>query len=344
VVLVAGIAFSYLGGALWADGGMPRALGFIVLLLSPSMLLLLVLAYYILYRRSLSQTAAIAIIGLIVLEVVAHTLSGSRSAIVSLIQTSLLVMLAIGGRIKLNRNLVVLGVAVMPLAVALMIAAFAISTYNRFAKERGDLPDLERAAEFVGASTRDPLIIERLEIIAPAIASRAGFFDFSAEVIANRDEYSAVFNLGTYFRSIVDNVFTPGLDVFDQPKIANALQFVYRNWGQPSKSYVAEESYQSDQIGIYGEFFTLMGWASLPVLFLIAYGLKRIYVGLSGRNPYVFAVKRIIVLFVFVRMLDSFGMDWTITETIPLVLAVVIYAKLFESKRVRGEQPVANFG
>jgi hypothetical protein len=243
-------------------------------------------------------------------------------------------MLAVWGRLKFNRALVILGIAALPIFVGLMVATFAISTYNRFAKERGDLPDLERAAEFVSASTRDPLILARLGVIAPAIASRAGFFDFSAEVIAHRDEYAEVFSADTYAKSVVDNVLTPGMDVFDQPKVANSLPFVYQHWGKPSKSYVAEEAYQSDQIGIYGEFFALMGWKSLPVLFLLTFALKRIYVSVSDPNPYVFAMKRIVLLFVFVRSVESFGMDWTITETIPLVVAIVIYARVFKSRRV----------
>jgi hypothetical protein len=334
IVLIVGIVFSYVGVALWADGGMPRAINFIVLLLSPNVLVLMVMAYCIVYRRTLSGTAIAAIVVLVVAEMVVHTLFGSRSAILGLVQASLLVMLATWGRIKVNRGLALFGIAAVPVIVGLMVAAFAISTYNRFARERGNMPDVQRAAEFVSASTNDPLIVARLGIIAPAIAARAGFFDYSAEVIAHRDEYSAVINGATYIRSIVDNVLTPGLDLFDQPKIANSMQFIYRRWGTPSKMYVATEAYQSDQIGVYGEFFVLMGWLSLPALFTLALLLKRIYVRMSGANPYILAMKRIVVLFAFGRIIDSFGLDWMITETVSLVLAIVLYTKFFTSRPV----------
>ena len=334
-VLLGAIVFSYLGGALWS-GGMPRAINFIVLVLSPGMIVMLVLAYFILFRKTLSPVTGAAMIGLVLLEVAVHTVAGSRSAIVGLVQTSLLVMLALWGRIKFSKFLVGLGVAATPILLATMVASFAISSYNRFAKVAGEAPDLERAAEFVAASTNDPLIVARLGIIAPAIASRAGFFDYSAEIIAHRAQYSSVFNVGTYVKSIIDNVLTPGGDVFDQPKIANSLQFVYRTWGTPSKTYVSE-AYQSDQIGIYGEFFALFGWASLPLLFMLTFTLKRVFVRLSSPNPYVFAMKRVVVLYIFVRTIDTFGMDWTVTEAVPLVIAILAYSKFFTSRRVRLE-------
>jgi hypothetical protein len=344
IVLLAGIVFSYLGGSLWTEGGMPRAINFVVLLLSPSMLILMVLAYYILYRKTLGHTAAVTIMILILLEVVAHTLAGSRSAIVGLVQTALLVMLAISGRIKFDKRFVLLGIVTAPVLVGLMIATFAISSYNRFARVSGAAPDLERAAEFVAASTNDPLIVARLGIIAPAIASRAGFFDFSAEIIAHRDEYASVMNGATYFRSIIDNVLTPGTDVFDQPKIANSLIFVYRRWGTPAKSYVSE-AYQSDQIGIHGEFFVVFGWVSLPLLFMLTFLLKHLYVRASSPNPYIFAMKRIVLLFVFVRSIESFGMDWTVTEIVPLIMAIFVYSKFFTSRPIvtpeRGQPPYA---
>ena len=69
----------------------------------------------------------------------------------------------------------------------------------------------------------------------PPIFNRAGFFDYSAEIIAHSDRYKEEFNLATYAKSIIDNLLTPGFDVYDQPKISNALQFIYADLGKPSK-------------------------------------------------------------------------------------------------------------
>jgi hypothetical protein len=45
-------------------------------------------------------------------------------------------------------------------------------------------------------------------------------------------------------------------------------------------------------------------------------------------------MKRILVLFVFVRTLDSFGMDWTITDVVPFVFSIILFSKFFTSRPV----------
>ena len=87
------------------------------------------------------------------------------------------------------------------------------------------------------------------------------FFDFTSEIIAHQVKYDSIFTIKTYLKSIIDNLLTPGFDLFDQPKIANSLNFIYLGIGNPSK-LLLETNYQSDQLGIYGEFFNLFGYFS----------------------------------------------------------------------------------
>jgi hypothetical protein len=230
---------------------------------------------------------------------------------------------------------VVLAVALLPAVALVLIASFTISTYNRTAREGGGISlDVGRAVGSAAEASSDLTAGPGLDLLLPPIFSRAGFFDYSAEIIAHRAEYASVFNMWSYAKSIVDNVLTPGFDVYDQPKAANALVFIYLDSGSPAKSRV-EESYQSDQFGIYGEFYALFGYASLPLLFFVAYLLKRIYVRVRSANPFVFVMKRIVVLTIFVKTLDSFGFDWTIVETLPLVASIFMYAFVFSIKRRR---------
>src|SRR5262249_27795051 len=145
-------------------------------------------------------------------------------------------------------------------------------------------------------------------------------------------------------RSIVDNLLTPGFDVYDQPKIANSLQFVYFGLGAPSKME-ANEVYQSDQLGIYGEFYALFGYGCLPLLFLIGLLLKRTYVRLHSTNPFTLAAKRAVTLFIFMKLIDSFGIDWVLIESLPLVAAIYAYSVFFAGRRItepgsRDLQPV----
>jgi len=44
-------------------------------------------------------------------------------------------------------------------------------------------------------------------------------------------------------------------------------------------------------------------------------------------------MKRVVVLFVFVDLLHSYGVDWVMLETIPLVAAILIYGFFFAAKR-----------
>jgi hypothetical protein len=330
-LVLAAIIFAYFSGVYWTEDNIPRVFNFLTIFLSQNIVLLMTLSYYLLFKKSLTKKAAVTLVVLIVTDMVAHTLIGSRGAIVSIIQNYILVTLAIASRVQLRRKYFILGIALFPVVMALLVGSFAISTYNRANRDSAASLDLSRAVELARESSSALSVDSTLDTVVPLIAARAGFFDFSAEIIAHRDEYSSVINLSSYAKSIIDNILTPGFDVYDQPKISNALQFVYGEMGSPSKEQAAEE-YHSDQLGIYGEFYALFGYASLPLFFLVAYLLKRTYVGMRSANPFVLTMKRVIVLFVFVRMLDSYGFDWTILETLPLVVAIYIYRYFFFSK------------
>jgi hypothetical protein len=209
---------------------------------------------------------------------------------------------------------------------------FAISTYMRMTKDSMGVQDLGRSVSSIGEAASETLGGPAAEALIGSVFARAGFLDFSAEVIANSERYSTVITLPAYFRSLVDNVLTPGFDLFDQPKIANSLLFVYREWDAPSKRAVDTlGGYQSDQIGIYGEMYVLFGYSSLPLFLVLAWGIKRIFVALRGGNPYLLAMKRVIVLSFFVRTLDSFGLDWSVGEIVPILVATYLYSIVFSS-------------
>jgi hypothetical protein len=271
---------------------------------------------------------------LIVLEVVARTLAGSRSGIVNVIQSALMALLAVSSSIKIRRKYFMLGCALAPIVTALLIATFAISTFNRIHKGGiAESIDLAKAIEQVGEASAQ-LGGDDWDIVLPPIFDRAGYFDYSAEIIAHAEVYKDVFSLSAYAKSIVDNLLTPGFDVYDQPKVSNALMFVYADMGKPSKEASASDYYQSDQFGVYGELYAVFGYASLPLFFLIAFVLKRYYVRLAGGNPFILTMKRLILLSIFIRVVNSYGMDWTMIEMLPFVVAMYVYRFFFRSKRL----------
>jgi hypothetical protein len=334
LLLLVAIGFGFFSTAYWTPENIPRALNFLVLFIAQWIIILMALSYYILFRRSFSLPAAIGLALMVLAEIVLSVLSGSRSAIVTTVQSIMMVVLAIGGCIRIRASVLALGVMSLPLLMLLAGASFVIATHNRVSKETGEKFTVSRAMEFSRQGAETLQDDRDLAVLLPPIFARGGFFDFAAELIAHRREYSSIFQLSTYYKSIVDNLLTPGFDVYDQPKIGNALEFVYQSMGDPSK-IVAEEFYQSDQLEIYGEFYALYAWASLPLFFLVAWLVKRAYVRLKARDPYWLTMKKVVVLFIWVEIINSFGLDWLAAEVFPLLVAIVMWRYFFACKLPR---------
>jgi hypothetical protein len=331
-VLVAAIMYAYLSVGVFDEDALPRFVSALSIFLNPGITVLMVLSYFFVYRPSLSRRFAFYTFLLLGIEMAIHTLLGSRSALVGFMQNCLYVALALAGCIRFPKKYLIAGIAGLPFIVVLLVASFTISTFNRANKEAGGAFDLGQALALSQESGALLTPGTGLDLILPPIFNRAGFFDYSAEIIAHREEYQAILNLPTYGKSIIDNVLTPGFDVYDQPKMSNALQFAYLSMGTPSKAQVTE-FYQSDQFGIYGEFYALFQYWSLPLLFGLAFGLKLLFVRLTGANPFMLVAKRAVLLFIFMKLVDSFGVDWVILETLPLVAGVYLYSLLFTSRR-----------
>ena len=333
-LMMTSLIYFYLSASISTPEDQSRIVTLLGIFITPPVILLMGLCYFVLFRKTLNRKAAIAIGTLILLEIAAHTLAGSRSGIATLIQNIVLALLAISGSIKFRRGYFILGCTLAPIVLALLIGTFAISTFNRIHKE-GVSVDLAQSMELAGEASTQLSTNAEWEIVLPPIFDRAGYFDFSAEIIAHADVYKDVFNLSTYAKSIIDNLLTPGFDIYDQPKLSTALRFVYQDWGTPSKELVSSfDFYHSDQFGIYGELYALFGYASLPLFFLIAFALKRLYVRLESDNPFALVMKRVVVLSVFVAIVNSYGMDWTIIEAVPFVVAIYLYKYFFRSRRL----------
>jgi hypothetical protein len=242
--------------------------------------------------------------------------------------------LAVRGVVRWRLRTVLLGVAALPAMLVIMVAAFVISTQNRSERAGAATLDTGQALN-VAREASDRLVDSPLiDVVLPPIAARTGYFDFPAELIAHRDRYTDAIGPAAYLRSITDNILTPGFDLFDQPKLANALRFAYLEQGRPSKRQITEE-YHSDQLGMYGEAYVLFGLAAPLFLGLFACGLKAVYVRLRAPNPFLLGAKRAILLLVFIRWIDSFGFDWMLSELITFVGAYLLFSYIFTVRRSR---------
>lgn len=329
IVMLAMLAI-YSRGIFWSLDDLPRGLVFIVIFFAQSFIFLMSLTYYVVFRRTLDWRFRTALIALLGVEMVLHTLAGSRSAFVAIFQNVLIVILSFGGVLRIPRRGVAIGMIVAPFVVVALVGAFVLSTFTRtFGGSSGT--SLSVAIE-AARSAGDRLSKDNiLESGLPVVLSRAGFFDYVAEVIAHREQYQQVVNLPAYARSITDNLLSPGFDIFDQPKISNSLRFVYEDLGRPSKIVSAEE-YQSDQLGLYGELYVLFGYASLPLFFLVGAVAKRIHLSIVDQDPFMRTIKRVVVLTLFVELLNSFGFDWVVMDVLPLLVSLYVYRRFFATR------------
>lgn len=322
------ILFIYSRGILWDPGSIPHVFQFLLIFASQSSVLLMALVYYLLIRKSLSVGASATLIGLLVLEMLLHSLAGSRSAFIGVVQNVLFVLLAIHGTVSISRRLVSLGVVLLPLAVATLVVTFLVSTFVRAATETESSFSISTALDLSRNASERIGTAYALQAGLQTMFARAGFFDYSADLIAHRREYAPIINAAAYTRSIVDNILTPGFDVFDQPRISNAMRFAYEERGNVSK-IASAGAYQSDQLGIYGEFFLLASYAAFPLMFVVAWLFKRVYVSFDDDDPYTITIKRVVTLSLFVETVNSFGIDWILMDTITLIAAVYIYRWFF---------------
>ena len=240
---------------------------------------------------------------LICVYVLLHTFLGSRSSILTVFYCVLFVTLAEYNCIKLKKT---------SLAFITVVLLITIPLFTAITSMRTIIGDKERQSislENIKLISDFDYDFSDAEFILSPVFQRIGYLDFASELMASGDKYYSLFNIKYYLMSLTDNILTPGFDIFDTPKIATSLKFVYEDLGRPSKANVAEE-YHSDCFTIYGEFFVLFrGWAALLPIFLISYFINRSYNKVGGNNQYLRLVKKSILLLIFFNIFQSFGFD-----------------------------------
>ncbi|MBP4137803.1 hypothetical protein [Flavobacterium geliluteum] len=292
-------------------------------------MLFMAIVFLFLFGKRIGQKTKTAVLGGIILMVIIQTLTGSRSAILSIINYIIFAQLALYDSIKVKKIYLVFGAVLVPI----MILIFAVSTFLR--------PRLENRGN-IGGETFEVLkefdftdaITDGSDLVLKQVFDRIGFLDYCAEIMSNSDKYAGIFNPWYYFKSIVDNILTPGFTVFDTPRASNATTFIYNEIGTPSLSRVGE-GYQSDEFTLYGEFYALLGkWFSLIPIFFLGFFFKRIYLNLSQNDIYLFYLKRAIILFVFYSTLNSFGLDWILLDVIAIFFTYQIFKGFFKFEKL----------
>jgi hypothetical protein len=238
------------------------------------------------------------------------------------------VILALIPRTRFKRKYIIIGFFFLPLVLVAAFAFYSISTVSR--KMKGDRGSsfsekVQLAKESRDMLDDDPLI----DLYIGQGLSRAGYFDYSSEIIANSDKYASVFSFQTYFKSIIDNVLSPGFNVFDQPKLSNSLKYAEGDMGAISNKNEIEGSYHTDQFGIYGEMYATFGFFSLIVLYFVAILFKKLYLYQGRQSPAEKALKNIGLIIIFYQYMNSFGLDWLLMNTLITFVTFYFLSRFF---------------
>ena len=288
-------------------------------------IILMIIIYLFLFKRRIKYLYKFLLISALIFFVVLHTLVGSRGAMLMVFYFIIFALLSINGFIKVKKGILLSSLFVFPI----MIIVFIISTYLRpRLEERSKVNNetIEVLKEFDLKET----FKNNSEIILSPIFDRIGYLDYGAELIAHKEIYDPIFTYKYYTMSFIDNIFTPGFDIFNIPKISNSQKFVYNNEGTPMKSKVSE-AYQSDEFTLYGEFYIAFGkWFSLIPIFLLAFFLKRVYVKLAGKNIFELCIKRSIVLMIFFYFIQSYGIDWIASISLGFIVTYFTFKSFFK--------------
>lgn len=318
-LLASSVVFNMSGALHYVVDNGPRLIGLATAFLTGNIFLLISGVYIFLFRKCVGRLGLVIFTAALIWYVGAMILGGSRGTIINLIEVSLVFLMAFG-YVQIKKSYFSVILILSPLIIFVIFVSFVLATSLRFAAQQGES---DTVLSNVGNAYRIQAKIPTRKFVEK-ITERIGFLDFSAEIIAHEKQYESVLSPTFYAKSLVDNLFTPGFDIFDTPRVSNALNFIYNKRGNISKQKVPEH-YQSDQLGIYGESFVLFGWYAVGVLFIWAFLLKHFYLSINSTNIYSVALRRVILLYFLTRCINSFGLDWVAIQIVPYIVIAYVY-------------------
>lgn len=290
--------------------------GYLSTLFINSMYLLLAgFVFYLYYKDTLNKKTKLLFFFCLIVFIMGQMLSGSRSALLSGILIILFGSLSLNRIIYLKLKYILVVVIIIPLSIVF----FILSTFLR--KNNARESSINEKIEVFKLYESD----YRIEILLAPVFDRIGFLDYATGMISNRHIYSKAINPLYYTKSLVDNVLTPGFNIFDTPKASNALIFLYNQRGTPSLKAMNEGNYQSDQMTIFGEFYILLGgWFSIIYFFLFGYYFQKATTT-SPPNEFSYYLRNSFIFNAFYILINSFGLDWFVFNVLSFYIAYILF-------------------
>ena len=303
---------------------------FTSIFLNAMYLLLAGFVFFIFFKKYPNKKILWVFYALIAIYVISSITSGSRSSLLIIANMVLFALLSIHGVIYLKLRYLAVLATFVPIAIGL----FIVSTYLR-QSEAIQMPFEEKIELIKSSSISDIDNYEALfKIVLAPVYDRIGFLDYATELMAQKENYASVINFEYYLMSIFDNVLSPGFNLFDTPKVSNALIFIYDNKGPPSIKALMAGNYQSNQLTIFGEFYNLFGgWFSILIFMILGYYLQKLIL-LNSRNKFYFYLKNAFIINAFYILINSFGLDWFLFDIISLFFTYSAFIFILRIKKI----------
>jgi len=284
-------------------------------------ILLFTLCFIIFYYNSISKGYLILFVILLLTFILYITLAGSRAGILTILTLFLFSLLAVKKIVKFNFFTILLICLIMPFSFVFYLTA----TFNRDL----DVKIKNPIELFIEMRAQDVFESEKVELLSAKLTDRIGFLDYNTILISRSYKYDKVINFQFYFKSLIDNFFSPGFDVFDTPKASLALGMVANNESTIKKSKIGD-FYQSDMLGIYGEYFILFNkYFSLVLFYFTAVIFQLLYKYFETNNQFKSILFKSLLLSIFYTWINSFGIDWIIIEAFTMFVTGFIIKKFY---------------
>ena len=268
-------------------------------------------------------------VAILLLYVVIHTIGGSRSALYTIFIFIFICLLAFDV-VKIRTKWVLLGGTLVPLLVLMFIYATIIRSSGKKITTLSDVAEVTRMVkENVGEN-------EVILLLGP-VCNRIAFFDYTSQMVKDREHLSQYVHPINYMKSIVDNLFTPGFNIFDMPRMSYVVGKCYTIGGTPSlqKYKLTEEgNYLSSCMTWFGESYLIFGgYFALPVILIVGVIIRKMYIKRIHHNDIANVWQRIIILYVTYDLLYSYGLDWVFIGVVGLIINYYIFMSVTIDKK-----------
>lgn len=304
-----------------------RLSGFVQYIVNMQIIILFTFTSLIYHYKKISLRIRSLFIVIIVATVILITMAGGKGATLAVGILLVMSILAVKQRVIIRRKIILLSLILIPISIILFVTG---SSKRSFAITNKILT-VEQLYNFY---EHEVYSFDCMEKSVGVIYNRLGFLDISTEIIANRQKFAKVVTAQYYIKSIIDNVLTPGFDVFDTVRVSHALKYVRLGEPIPDNKDQISLNYQADQMGIYGEYYVLFyGYPALVFFFLLAFMLQRVFHALETRNILLSCMYRAALLGLFYIYMNSFGTDWLALDIVSTVITTFLFARFYVSNR-----------